>query len=145
MRAAAGRGARGAAAADPPGQRAAVLALALGPPLAISLAHPGSFLAVLQARCRFREQLRRAQRQQRGLRAVAHGRGVLAMRRRMAGLQRVVGPLVVTKDGSAVGACTLHALDMRARVWCGLASSVNDSRGMAGGGLPSREPRRTGG
>ncbi len=38
--------------AEGPGplQRAGVLALALGPPLAISLAHPGSFLAVLQAR-----------------------------------------------------------------------------------------------
>ena len=57
MRAAAGRGAGGAAAADPPGQRAAVLALALGPPLAISLAHPGSFLAVLQARCGPRRRL----------------------------------------------------------------------------------------
>ena len=31
-------------------QRAAVLAVALGPPLAISLAHPGSFLTVLQVR-----------------------------------------------------------------------------------------------
>lgn len=43
-------GGDGGAQGPGPLQRAGVLALALGPPLAISLAHPGSFLAVLQAR-----------------------------------------------------------------------------------------------
>lgn len=43
-------GGDGRAQGPGPLQRAGVLALALGPPLAISLAHPGSFLAVLQAR-----------------------------------------------------------------------------------------------